>query len=313
MIINEQLKQFVVELSKQHSPFKRQNDNQKYQSKYVEIFELIFSKLSDLESSVQIHRDNFQDTYRNYKDVLNDLYNDCLIYFYTSKSGSLIHGNQGFSDKNKGDYSKSFSSFYKLDSITIEQYKTNNYIKTNRIKQYKKKLKQYIKQINVTPNFSAEEKHHTENKWYNHLTNSEGKQVMEELPHYGQYTDGRIYSKFHTMKREIRKTLKLCGSSITEVFDISHCYPTLIGVLIEGHLKDETVESYRKYIMENDIYTDALKETNLPITKENRDRIKPYFNKFILSTIRDNKRNLKWEDENNDPILFSGVVNFFRN
>lgn len=313
MIINSELKNFVVESSKQHSPFKRKNDNEKYQSKYVEIFELIFSKLPDLESSIQIHVNNFQDTYRNYKDVLNDLYNDCLIYFYTSKNGSLIHGNEGFSDKNKGNYSRSFSSFYKLDLITIEQYKTNNYIKTNRIKQYKKKLKQYSKQINFTPNFFNEEIKYTENKWYQHLTYENGEKVMDELPKYGQYTDGRIYSKFHTMKREMRKRLRLCGSTITEVFDISHCYPTLIGCLIEGCMDEDAVSSYRKYIMENDIYLDALQEARLPLTKENRDKIKPYFNKFILSTIKDNKRNLKWESEDNDPKLFAGVVKFFKN
>lgn len=35
MEIKDTLKGFIADLSKQHSPFKRENDNQKYQAKYV--------------------------------------------------------------------------------------------------------------------------------------------------------------------------------------------------------------------------------------------------------------------------------------
>lgn len=129
----------------------------------------------------------------------------------------------------------------------------------------------------------------------------------------GEYEDGRIYSKFHTLKRILRENLKLCGEKITEVFDISHCYPTLLAVLIGGRLEEKVVKHYRNYIMKNDIYSDALDEAGLEKTKENRNKIKPYFNKFILSTKKDIKRNLKWEDENNDPRIFAGVVKFFKN
>lgn len=312
MIINDELKNFVVECSKQHSPFKRENDNKKYQEKYIEIFELIYSKLPDLNSSIHLECKLFKKCYRKYKEVLFDLYNDEMIFFCTSSSGSLIHGNVGFSSEFKGDYSQSFSSFYKIDKCLIDKIINNNYNYTNKLNKIKlnKQITNKFKQIKCTPSYT---KLQTENNWYEYLTDTEGNKIMEELPHFGQYTDGRIYSKFHTMKRDIRKNLKLCGSKIKEVFDISHCYPTLIGVLIGGHLDEDIVNSYRKYIMNNDIYLDALDEAGLPKTKENRNKIKPYFNKFILSTIKDNKRNLKWEDKTNDPIIFSAVVNFFKN
>ena len=136
---------------------------------------------------------------------------------------------------------------------------------------------------------------------------------MDELPHYGKYTDGRIYSKFHSLDRNTRKQIQIGDRGfIKEIFDISHCYPTLIGKLIEGHLKDDVVSAYRKYIMNHDIYSDTLKFAGIEVNKDNRNRIKPYFNKFILSTIKDNKRNLKWSDPNNDPVLFSAVVSFFK-
>lgn len=87
---------------------------------------MITDSLPDLESSVQIHRDRFKKVYRNYKDILNDLYKDSIIYFYTSETGSLIHGNRGFSKQDKGNYSSSFSAFYKLDTDLIIQYKTDS-------------------------------------------------------------------------------------------------------------------------------------------------------------------------------------------
>lgn len=69
-------------------------------------------------------------------------------------------------------------------------------------------MESFDKQMKCTP------KLFTENKWYEYLTDTEGKKIMEELPHYGQYTDGRIYSKFHSLKRDARKNLRLCGSKI---------------------------------------------------------------------------------------------------
>lgn len=326
MEIKDTLKGFIADLSKQHSPFKRENDNQKYQAKYVQIFNLITDSLPELESSVQINHKIFKKVYRNYKDILNDLYKDSIIYFYTSETGSFIHGNRGFSKQDKGNYSSSFSAFYKLDTDLIIQYKTDSIFHHNsRISnidriQNKKEITDRNKEIQTNiinemrTNLTVEEENIlTENKWYDYLTDIEGNKLMEELPHYGQYTDGRIYSKFHAMKREARKNIRLCGSKITQVFDISHCFPTLIGVLIAGTLDKEVVAAYRYYIMNNDIYSDALVEAGIPVTRENRDKIKPYFNKFILSTIKDNKKNMKWEDQKNDPELFTGVVKFFQN
>lgn len=334
MKIKDNLKDFIANLSKQHSPFKRENDNQKYQAKYIQIFNLIIDCLPDVESSVQINHKIFKKIYRNYKDILNDLYKDSIIYFYTSETGSLIHGNKGFSKQDKGNYNNSFSAFYKLDKDLINQLKSseqtfhhnsrisnidtiqnnkeidnNNIIIDNNIIE----IEYYI--INEMRAKMTEKKENilTVNKWYDYLTDREGNKIMEELPHYGQYTDGRIYSKFHAMKREVRNDLRLCGSKIIQVFDISHCFPTLIGVLINGTLDKEDVAAYRHYIMNNDIYIDALVEAGLPITEENRDKIKPYFNKFILSTIKDNKKNMKWADQKNDPELFTGVVKFFQN
>lgn len=183
--MTEKLFDFVKECAKDHSPFKRECDNKKYQEKYFQIFELIYSKLPDITSSVQIHRDNFQDTYRNYKQVLIDLYNDSLIYTCLSSNKSLIHGNKGFSSKYKGEYKNTFSCFYKLNDTLIAQINSGLYIKQYRNKLIKlnnktnkitKNNKEY-KQINVTPKFS-------ENKWYNYLTYENGDKFMEELPHY---------------------------------------------------------------------------------------------------------------------------------
>lgn len=321
--MNKELFDFVNECAKDHSPFKRECDNKKYQEKYFQIFELIYNKLPDINSSIQISVNDFQDTYRNYKQVLIDLYNDSLIYFCISSNKSLIHGNRGFSSKFKGEYKKNtFSSFYKLNDSLIAQINSGLYIKkyrnkliklNNNNKQYNNKItnnnKEY-KQIYFTP---SEDKNYTENKWYNYLTYENGDKFMEELPHYGEYEDGRIYSKFHTLKRILRENLMLCGEKIAEIFDISHCYPTLLGVLIGGHLEENVVNHYRNYIMKNDIYLDALDEAGIEKNKENRNKIKPYFNKFILSTKKDIKRNMKWEDETNDPKIFSAVVKFFKN
>ena len=316
--MTEKLFDFVKECAKDHSPFKRECDNKKYQEKYFQIFELIYNKLPNINSSIQISVNDFQDSYRNYKQVLIDLYNDSLIYTCFSSDKSLIHGNKGFSSRYKGEYKNTFSCFYKLNDTLIAQINTGIYTKKYRNKTIKLNNKKNkitknnneYKQINFTP---SENRKQTENKWYNYLTYENGEKFMEDLPHYGEYEDGRIYSKFHTLKRILRNDLKLCGEKITEVFDISHCYPTLLAVLIGGRLEEKVVKHYRNYIMKNDIYLDALDEAGIEKTKENRNKIKPYFNKFILSTKKDIKRNLKWEDENNDPRIFAAVVKFFKN
>ena len=146
MEIKDSLHDFIFDLSKQHAPFKRENDNQKYQSKYVQIFNLIVDKLNYLEDSVQIHKSNFQKIYRNYKAVLKDLYEDSVIYFCTSKNGSLIHGNKGFSKKDKGNYSGTFTAFYKLNTELIIQYKTQTSFQLNK----KKSNINLINEINET-------------------------------------------------------------------------------------------------------------------------------------------------------------------
>lgn len=89
------------------------------------------------------------------------------------------------------------------------------------------------------------------------------------------------------------------------MFDISHAFPTLLTLVINDKLDKTIVKKYKDYILNNDIYTDALEEVGLEKTKENRNKIKPYFNKFILSTQKDVKRNLKWLDKNNNPKLFA--------
>ena len=337
--LNSKLEEYVISLAKTHSPFKRDKDNQHYQDKYVEIFQCIFGKLTNIDDSVSISQPVLQDIYRNYKQVLFDLYNDSLIYFCLSKGKSLIHGNIGFSKEFKGEYNKSsFKCFYKLDNSLIQQLKDfnsstdsfNNILVHKKLLNYstlfKQNKKQYRtnrtdnKQMNITPNEQQKfiiklekEVKMTENKWYLELTDKRGNKVMDKLPHYGEYEDGRIYSRFHSMKRMLREELLLCGKPIKEVFDISHCFSTLLGILIKTKLSNDKVKEYFTYIMNNDIYTDALKAANIEVTKENRNAIKPYFNKFILSTIKDNKRNMKWRDKTNDPEIFSAVVNFFKN
>jgi len=324
---NDKLNTFVKMKALQHSPFKRENNNSLYQEKYIEIFNLIYNRLENEDDSVRIKQNELQDVYRNYKRVLLDLYNDKIIYFSITSSGSLLHGNVGFSEECKGDYSKCFTSFYRLDVNLVSLMKNNESFQSlnsrNTDKLNKKnnnnnnnnnitninKIIRNNKQIKIT----ASQEKITNNIWYNFLTYEDGRKVMEDLPHYGSYEDGRIYSRFHSMKREIRKHLLLCGSHIKEVFDVSHCFPTLIGVLIDGKLPENVVNDYRSYIMNNDVYMDAVIEAGLDKTTSNRNKIKPYFNKFILSTIKDVKRNMKWEDKNNDPVLFSAVVNFFKN
>ena len=77
-------------------------------------------------------------------------------------------------------------------------------------------------------------------------------------------------------------------------------------LVINDKLLNKTeVKKYKEYILNNDIYTDALEEVGLEKTKENRNKIKPYFNKFILSTQKDINRNLIWLDKNNNPKLFA--------
>lgn len=323
-MMTKELKQFILQCAKTHSPFVRKTDNQYYQKKYFEIFKFIFNAVPDLDSSVNIEHEAFEKIYRNYKQVLIDLYNDHLIYFMMNKT--LIHGNKmmaKFIEKSCGH----FTAFYRIDSLFSEQIKVNCFtvdIRTNN--KYKNKLNNKFntvyKEINDTPNFTTASESiikvekitnpsiSTTNESYN-LLKINGEQLLKDLPHFGRYTDGRIYSMFHTLPREIREVITLGDRGyIKEVFDISHCYPTLIGILIKGVLDDEIVTAYQTYIMNNDIYSDTLRFAGIEVTKENRNRIKPYFNKFILSTIKDNKRNLKWRSKDNDPVLFNAVINY---
>lgn len=345
MMTNE-LKTFLRECAELHAPFKRDNDNKYYQDKYIEIFTYIFDNVPSLDGSVNLYAKDLRIIYRHYKDVLFDLYNDRLIYFNLSRSEiRLLYGNKRWAkqvEKSTGH----FSSFYRIDELFVSQILNNSFFYSSRsINVYSKSVPEIIideysytdKQIydmksdtysnkysehqnrkNVTkhtthstPNDNEITKQKfTENENYKLLTLN-GNPLLEDLPHYGKYTDGRIYSKFHSLDRKTRKQVEL-GSrgKITEVFDISHCYPTLIGILIGGILDDAEVAQYRTYISNTDIYSDCLKMAGIEITPENRNKIKPYFNKFILSTIKDNKRNLKWESATNDPILFSAVVHF---
>lgn len=55
----------------------------------------------------------------------------------------------------------------------------------------------------------VKEKVYTDNEWYGAMTLN-GEQLMKELPHYGQYNDGRIYSTWHSLSKEVRKEVKLC-------------------------------------------------------------------------------------------------------
>lgn len=323
--MTEKLREFIHQKAANHVPFKRKIDNDLYQRKYFDIFEYIFNHVPSLDESIHIPVGVFKSIYRNYKQVLIDLYNDGLIFFMMSKSGSeLIHGNKRWAKNKDVQCDGSFSCFYRLDQGFVEYVRSDsfeligNVLDISRYEQiYLDKhviefdgigwnLNKYIAHQN------SETVTKSSNEFYSLLTIN-GKKLLEENPHFGKYTDGRIYSKFHSLHRDIRKKIQIGDRGyIKEVFDISHCYPTLIGKLIEGHLKDDVVSAYRKYIMNHDIYSDTLEHSGMEINKENRNRIKPYFNKFILSTIKDNKRNMKWNDSTNDPVLFNAVVTFIK-
>lgn len=178
------------------------------------------------------------------------------------------------------------------------------------IKQSRKILSKFRKEVS-TALLKEETKIYTENTNYLNLT-LDGKPLLNELPHYGKYLDGRIYSKFHCISKNLRKKLKFNNDQLFEFGDVSHAYPTFIGKLIENKLPQNKVKEYQHYIKNNDIYTDTLKFGQLTITKETRNSIKPYFNKYINSTIKDNILNSKLTRTNNNPQLLKLVINFMK-
>lgn len=323
--MTENLRNFIQQKAKDHVPFKRKIDNDLYQRKYFEIFEYILNHVPNLDESINVPVGVFKSIYRNYKQVLIDLYNDGLIFFKMSKSGSeLIHGSKMFARNKDGQCEGHFSCFYRVDSGFVDYIRSDSFQLFSGILDISRYTQIYLDTYQmksddigcIVNKYIAHQISgkvtKSGNEFYSLLTIN-GKNLLEENPHFGKYTDGRIYSKFHSLHRDIRKKIQIGDRGyIKEVFDISHCYPTLIGKLIEGHLKDETISAYRKYIMNHDIYSDTLEHAGMIINKENRNRIKPYFNKFILSTIKDNKRNMKWNDSTNDPVLFNAVVSFIK-
>lgn len=317
--MTDKLRDFLAEKAGCHVPFKRDVDNELYQQKYQEFFEYILNSVP-LGDSVNVPATEWRKMYRNYKQVLIDLYNDGLIYFKMSKSKrELLHGNVSWRKVHEDISTGHFVGFYRVDQRFVEcilndvfETFSGRYIDRYMIDTqiHQMKSDRIINKYIVHQNHETVTK--SSNEFY-HLLTIDGQKLLDDIPHFGKYTDGRIYSKFHSLDRNTRKRIEIGDRGyIKEVFDISHCFPTLIGVLIEGHLNDEVVSTYRKYIMNNDIYSDTLRHSGIEVNRENRNRIKPYFNKFILSTIKDNKRNMKWSDSTNNPILFNAVVSFLR-
>lgn len=115
--MTDNLRKFLEDRALNHFPFKRECDNELYQQKYVEIFEYILNKVPGLDESVNISATEFKKIYRNYKQVLIDLYNDKLIFFRMSKSKKeLLHGNKRWAKSHDDKGEGSFVGFYRVDS-----------------------------------------------------------------------------------------------------------------------------------------------------------------------------------------------------
>lgn len=115
------------------------------------------------------------------------------------------------------------------------------------------------------------------NPWWQHLTLPDDRQLLTECPHFGQWTDGRSHSRFHSLpslkkvekrdsKKVYREDILLCGEKMEELFDIPHAFPLLLFYILNGNDKVEKDELQRYqdevWILDraDDIYCHILKD-----------------------------------------------------
>lgn len=170
------------------------------------------------------------------------------------------------------------------------------------------------------------------NPWWQHLTLHNDKQLLAECPHFGQWTDGRSHSRFHSLPSlkkakarcpnvVYREDILLCGEKMEEVFDIPHAFPLLLAYILNGNAKVDKneLQRYKDEVWNldrtNDIYCNILRQAGIDPFEQievtdydgkkkiltNRDEVKKVVQMWIYS---DNvKKNfMKWNVKYYDAV-----------
>lgn len=85
----------------------------------------------------------------------------------------------------------------------------------------------------------------------------------------------RIYSWFHSLKKDERNWLMIDGSHLTQAFDIKACNFCILGKLLENTDVDKSeLGKYQKLMKEKYLYEEIAKFAGLEFTKELKDMLK---------------------------------------
>lgn len=203
--------------------------------------------------------------------------------------------------------------------VPIQDFKVKEFMEKTQRRRLHGRLERIHKKMrhDLTEQTTEKVYDYDHNPWWQHLTLHNDKQLLTECPYFGQWTDGRSHSRFHSLpslkkvKDRVpnvvyREDILLCGEKMEEVFDIPHAFPLLLAYVLKDNPKVDKVELER-YNQEvwnldrtDDIYCHILQDAGIDPFKQieitdddtgkkklstNRDEVKKVVQMWIYSDV----------------------------
>lgn len=100
---------------------------------------------------------------------------------------------------------------------------------------------------------------------------------INTIPHFNK--DGKLYSAFSNLRREIRKYVRYKGEILVEVSDIHSAHFTMLPLVFEKchiTIPHNEMTKFKNVTQKGDLYADVIRGTTI-----SRDDIKPVFQSFF--------------------------------
>ncbi|MBP5458758.1 MAG: hypothetical protein J6Y62_01085 [Clostridia bacterium] len=322
---SESLERQVREALTASAPYFKGKAGERRLAKAVRLFKIILDKAaSHPDGLAYVPTERLARAVRGYRPVMTDLYNANLIYFHEGRKGGVSHGKS----KSTKTY---FCGCYRLSSRFLQgprlqgpgegcsrkrrppESKYENLLKSrpwveknlhvdcSGLESMTPRQRRALYREIMAAQKMAAMGPEMQEPAYSRLTFADGTPFLCEGPREGRFPGGRRYSSLTCMPKKIRETLLLDGLPLMEIGDVKSCYMTLLASM---SMEPSLIAAVLK-----DVYMDCIEKMGLRCA---RDKIKPYFQKYLLSTNQTLLRNVKRKSPSNDPAMMKAVFDYMR-